>query len=138
MFISTAKCDWKCCKEAGMDISICQNAALAQSPTHEIDDMDIFNMYTKDPITKAVVIGGLEPMLQFDEVYHLLEIFRSNGVNDDFVIYTGYYPKEIPREIKLLRGKNVIVKYFLALINCLVQSWHPKINLQKGLIDGNS
>lgn len=111
MFISTAKCDWKCCVEAGMDVSICQNAALSSSPTHNIDDLDIFKMYIQNPITKAVILGGLEPMLQFDEVLHLLDIFRKNGCEDVFVIYTGYYPEEIPEKIEQLRGQNVIMKY---------------------------
>lgn len=111
MFISTAKCDWKCCVEAGVDISTCQNAALSSSPTHDIDDFDIFRLYIQNPITEAVVLGGLEPMLQLDEVLHLLDIFRKNDCNDVFVIYTGYYPEEIPEKIEQLRNKNVIVKY---------------------------
>jgi len=94
-----------------MDISTCQNAALSSSPIHEIDDLDIFKMYIQNPITKAVVLGGLEPMLQFDEVLHLLDIFRKNGCEDVFVIYTGYYPEEIPEKVEQLRGRNVIVKY---------------------------
>lgn len=111
MFISAVSCDWKCCVEAGIDISICQNSALSSFPTYEIDDIDIFNMFIKNPITKAVVIGGLEPMLQFNEIVHLLDIFRSNGSDAIFVIYTGYYPEEISEKIELLRGKNVIMKY---------------------------
>ena len=34
MFIATAECDWKCCKECGKDI--CQNMQLAQMPNIEI------------------------------------------------------------------------------------------------------
>lgn len=111
MFISTAECDWKCCIEAGLDISVCQNAALSSSPTHEINDGAIYEMYRQNPITKAVVLGGLEPMLQFDEAVHLLDIFRQNGCHDPFVIYTGYYPEEISEKIERLHGRNVIVKY---------------------------
>jgi len=112
MFIASSKCNWKCCKEAGIDISECQNSELASSPTHEIDDIDIFRMYDSNPITKAVVIGGLEPMLQFEEVVELIDIFRRLGCYDDFVIYTGYYPDEIPEAcMNRLADKNVIVKY---------------------------
>ena len=68
-------------------------------------------MYYQNPITKAVILGGLEPMLQFDELLHLLDIFREYDCNDVFVIYTGYYPEEIPEKIDQLRGRNVIVKY---------------------------
>lgn len=112
MFIASAKCNWKCCKEANIDISVCQNSELALAPTHEIDNVDIFKMYINNPITKAVVIGGLEPMLQFEEMVELIDIFRKNGCDDVFVIYTGYYPNEIPKACTdLLAGKNVIVKY---------------------------
>lgn len=111
MFIISSVCDWKCCTEAGLDISVCQNAPLVSQPIHEIDDLDIYDMYGINPITKAVVIGGLEPMLQFDEVLHLLGVFRRTHCNDPFVIYTGYYPEEIPDKLEQLRGQNVIVKF---------------------------
>lgn len=111
MFISTAECDWKCCVEAGLDISVCQNAGLSSAPTHDVNNRDIYEMYIRNPITKAVVIGGLEPILQFSEVFHLLGVFRTNGCNDPFVIYTGYYPEEIPEHLEWIRGKNVIVKF---------------------------
>ena len=111
MFIISAVCDWKCCIEANVDISICQNAALSSSPALEISDNDIFEMYRKNDITKAIVIGGLEPMMQLDEVEALLSLFRNRGCNDIFVIYTGYYPDEISEELKRLHGRNVIVKF---------------------------
>lgn len=111
MFIISAVCDWKCCIEANADVGICQNAALSSSPALEIPDNDIFEMYRKNDITRAIVIGGLEPMMQFDEVEALLSLFRNRGCNDIFVIYTGYYPDEIPEELKRLHGRNVIVKF---------------------------
>jgi len=30
LFIVSATCDWKCCKEQGLDIGVCQNAPLVQ------------------------------------------------------------------------------------------------------------
>lgn len=111
MFIINSVCDWKCCTEAGLDISVCQNAPLVSQPTHEIDDLDICGMYSMNPITKAIVVGGLEPMLQFDEVLHLLHVLRRLYCKDPFVIYTGYYPEEIPDKLEQLRGQNVIVKF---------------------------
>ena len=111
MFIISSVCDWKCCIEAGLDISVCQNASLISQPVYKIDDGAIYEFYRRNPITQAVVIGGLEPMLQFDEVLHLLNFFRSSYCKDPFVIYTGYLPEEIPEKIEQLRGRNVIVKF---------------------------
>jgi organic radical activating enzyme len=112
MFISTCFCTWKCPKELGIDISICQNASLAQAPVVEIPADEIFRRYSQNPITSAVVIGGLEPMLQFEEVLELIEYFREHRCDDTFVIYTGYYPQEIQEQINRLKQyKNIIVKF---------------------------
>ena len=43
---------------------------------------------------EAIVIGGLEPMLQGDEVYNLISYFRSQKNNTLFIIYTGYTEEE--------------------------------------------
>lgn len=111
MFIVSTECDWKCCTEAGVDIQVCQNAPLVSTPITDIADDDIVSMYCSNPITRAIVVGGLEPILQIEELDALITAFRKNGCNDEFVIYTGYYPEEITSEIDLLRGRNVIVKF---------------------------
>jgi hypothetical protein len=73
---------------------------------------EIFSRYTQNNITKSIVIGGLEPFLQFDEVLNLIKYFRTNNVNDEFIIYTGYYKKEIQQQINTLtQFKNLIVKF---------------------------
>lgn len=111
-FISTAICDWKCCKDYGMDLSICQNSGMASQKTVDIDDSVIYNHYVQNPITKAIVLGGLEPMLQFEEVYSLIKYFREHGCNDPFVIYTGYNKNELHWELDQLRAfRNIIVKF---------------------------
>lgn len=118
MFIGTFICDWKCCNEQCLDKSICQNSSLANSKVIDIPADEIFRRYIKNPITKAVVIGGLEPMLQFSEVLELIYIFRNNGCFDDFVIYTGYYPNEIKYDIEeLKRCENIVVKFGRFLYN---------------------
>lgn len=112
MFITTCVCDWKCPLEQSLDISICQNSNIVQMPTINICDKVIFNRYIKNPITESIVIGGLEPMLQFSEVIKLIEYFRNRGCDDEFVIYTGYNRDEIEDEIQILSNfKNVIVKF---------------------------
>lgn len=88
------------------------NNAITQMPDKHFKVKDIFDLYVNNPITKAVVIGGLEPMLQFDQVYDLISYFREHGCADDIVIYTGYNESEIPYHIKKLSiFKNVIVKF---------------------------
>ena len=112
MFIGTSTCDWKCCNEQCLDKNICQNSSLANSKTIDVSADEIYRRYINNPITKAVVIGGLEPMLQFSDVLELIKIFRDNSCNDDIVIYTGYYKEEIADKIALLsKYKNIIIKF---------------------------
>lgn len=112
MFISTCFCDWKCCIERNLDIGVCQNAPLVQADTKDIDNQTIYFQYATNPITKAVVIGGLEPMIQINEVEELIKLFRKNGENCPFVIYTGYYPNEIPKPLETLKHyQNIIIKF---------------------------
>ena len=112
MFIGVSKCNWKCCIEQHIDVSVCQNSSLANSKDIDISIEEIFDRYINNPITKSIVIGGLEPFLQFNDVVYLISTFRQRKCSDDFVIYTGYYYKEIESAIKiLLEFENIIIKY---------------------------
>lgn len=112
LFLITCKCDWKCCHEANIPITVCQNEPVVRQATKEFLISSIYKVYIDNEITKAVVIGGLEPILQFEEVLSLLDYFRKQNCNDDFVIYTGYYKEEIEKEIEQLKKyPNVILKY---------------------------
>lgn len=109
MFIGTSQCDFKCDKEAGCQV--CQNSDLAKAPIIEIDDKEIIQRYMNNPITEAIVFGGLESFDTFKELYDFIKIFREKS-NDDIVIYTGYYPNEIKDKIKKIsKLKNIIVKF---------------------------
>ncbi len=112
MFIATCFCDWKCCTEQGLDISVCQNSVTAQQKTIDIPADEIFRRYVNNPISQAVVFGGLEPIKQFDEVVEVISMFRDNINNDTFVIYTGYDLNEISREREYLKKNfsNIILK----------------------------
>ena len=111
MMIAMCSCDWKCLNELNLDISICQNSQIAQQKNIEVSIESIIDRYLNNPITQAVVIGGLEPMLQFDEVLEFIKQFRQYS-DDDIVIYTGYYPEEIQDKIKeLIQYKNIIIKF---------------------------
>lgn len=112
MFIALGYCDWKCCKEANIPITVCQNSELVKAQDIEVPIREIFDRYINNPITKAVCIGGLEPMTVAGHVLALLDYFRTHGCDDDFVIYTGYYPSEIPAIVtQLKKYKNVVVKF---------------------------
>ena len=112
MLISSVSCDFKCLKELNMDISICQNMKISRLPNKVVSIKSIFERYISNPITKAVILGGLEPILQFDEIINLISYFRFNGCDDDFVIYTGYNPNEIEDKTQEFKKfKNIIIKY---------------------------
>ena len=112
MFIAFPKCDFKCFKELGLEILGCQNYEILKMPDIKIKIDKVFERYVKNPITEAVVLGGLEPFFNFDEVYNLISYFRQKNCNDDFVIYTGYYPNEVENYVeKLKKFKNIIIKF---------------------------
>ena len=112
MFIATCFCDWKCCKEQGLDISICQNSQISKQKNIDIPIYEIYDRYINNDITSSIVIGGLEPMLQFNDILETIKFFRNKECLDDFVIYTGYYSNEIKKNIEILKQfSNIIIKY---------------------------
>ena len=111
MFLITNSCDWKCCAEAKIPIESCQNMPLLNQQINEYKINTIINHYMNNPITKAVVFGGLEPFLQYEEMYDLISQLRA-VCNDDIVIYTGYYSYEIQDKVKeLSKFDNIIIKF---------------------------
>lgn len=113
MFIGTVSCDGKCCKEAGIPMSVCQNDEWRESATIYISNNQICERYVRNPITKAMVFGGLEPFEQFEEVFNVIGKLRAEyNCNDDVVIYTGYNRDEISNKVDALDlFGNVIVKF---------------------------
>lgn len=112
MLIGTSYCTGKCYKELGLPCTICQNEALQRAETLDISFARITSMYINNPITQAIVLGGLEPFDQFDDIYNLIAYFRGQGDESYFIIYTGYNEDEVSSEISKLRPlKNIIVKF---------------------------
>lgn len=112
LFLITTSCDWKCCKEAGIPISVCQNSELMKSDVKEYSDESIYKAYSTNNISQAIVIGGLEPMLQLEELINLIKTFRENGCDDQIIIYTGFNKTEILYQVEQLKMfKNIIVKF---------------------------
>lgn len=122
MFIAFPTCSFKCDKEAGC--TVCQNSGLASAPCLAVSEDYLVNSYVNNPITSAIVLGGLEP---FDSVYDLRLLiwkFRKK-TNDPIIIYTGYTEEEV-RKLEyiqtgtgckmnvldeILDNKNIIIKY---------------------------
>ena len=112
LFIGIGTCDFKCCREGGFDKSVCQNSELSLAKPIELSEDEVFELFYNNSITKSIVVGGMEPMLQFDDVLSLLKYFREHDCDADFVIYTGYYRNEIEDKVQeLAKYKNVIVKF---------------------------
>lgn len=113
MVLGTISCQGKCCIEAGLPLSICQNDGWRSRAPFNLDDDKLCKRYLINPITKAIVFGGLEPIEQFEEIMRFITKFRNEYHCDDtIVIYTGYTEKEIPREIEALKKfKNIVVKF---------------------------
>ena len=108
LFLGTCLCDWKCERES-KDCH-CQNSSFANYPIVDVDDAKLVDDYMGNSLTHAIVVGGLEPMLQFPELIRLIDTFRKR-TDDPIVIYTGYYEDEIANKIKLLRKhRNIILK----------------------------
>ena len=111
MFIIFPYCTFKCEKEA--KVHCCQNSELACSPNIEFDIDEIVERYINNPITSAIVCGGLEPLDSFDDLSRLLYSFRYKTEND-FVIYTGYTKHECEEKgylTQLSNFSNVIIKF---------------------------
>lgn len=109
MFIGFPKCTFKCNIESGT--TVCQNIDLNNAKNIDISEDQIVDRYLNNPITAAVVFGGLEPLDTFDDVMSLIECFRK-WTDCDIVIYTGYKEGEIEEELKELRKyPNIIVKF---------------------------
>ena len=109
MFIAFPSCSWKCEKECGQ--RCCQNSALAQAPNINISIDSLIERYMNNPITKAIVCGGLEPMDSWEDLQCFILNFRYYSP-DEIVIYTGYKEEEIQEQLEWLKYyEHIIVKF---------------------------
>ncbi len=87
MYLASCFCDWKCCPDKPY---VCQNNPIANLPVTDIPNDEILDTYLSDPITEAIIIAGLEPLLQANEVCSLIRRAVERDIRTTFVIYTGY------------------------------------------------
>lgn len=110
MFIAFPKCSFKCERECG--VYCCQNSTLTKRDDIHITLDEIVRQYKRNPITKAIICGGLDPMDSFYDLLGLINYIRNSGILDDVVIYTGYTEDEVRREVEVLREcKNIVIKF---------------------------
>ena len=113
MFIIMPHCSFKCDKENGC--LMCQNSSLVHEPTHDVDTELLVRRYLNNPITKAVVFGGLEPFDTAEEMFEFIDILRAGyGRKDDIVIYTGYTEEELADNQYhnwIISRPNIVIKY---------------------------
>ena len=78
----------------------------------------IITLYMNDPLSEAVVCGGLEPLDSLDELIPFIMEFRYYSP-DPIVIYTGYTEEEV-EQMEYLGSKllnllshyeNIIIKF---------------------------
>lgn len=114
MFIIFPSCTFKCEKEwceKDCKTQICQNRYIIKIPAVNIGVKTIVNQYINNPITKAIVCGGLEPFDSWIDLQELIAYLRVSTA-DDIVIYTGYNKEEITDKLEWLKKfPNIIVKF---------------------------
>jgi hypothetical protein len=109
MFLIFPYCTFKCDKENGSQI--CQNSALAREKEIEVKDLDLIHRYMANPLTHAIVCGGLEPLDSWEELWNFICVFRAFS-KDPIIIYTGYKEEEAQDKINFLsQVNNIIVKF---------------------------
>lgn len=111
MFIGFPTCSFKCCKEGNLPIDVCQNCELIKAEDIEISVEQIVERFVNNPITSAVVIGGMEPLDSWEDLLYLIKTLREYTTLD-CVIYTGYNKAEIKDKILALKQfPNIVVKF---------------------------
>ena len=113
MFVIFPFCSFKCDKENGCNL--CQNSQLAQEPIIEIGINNLITRYVNNPLTKAIVCGGLEPFDSANDLLDLVDTTREwYGIKDDIIIYTGYTEEELQDNFtfqQIIKYPNIIIKF---------------------------
>lgn len=105
MYIIMPYCSFKC------GIEYCQNAALPQEKLIDIPIFEIIDNFEKNPISEAVVFGGLEPFDSAEDLRAFMMNFRYHNWQP-VVIYTGYTEEEVKEKFDwIFLYENVIIKY---------------------------
>lgn len=82
MLLVADKCTWKC--------EGCQNKHLALLESQIFPDEEILKRFCNNPLTSAIVIGGLEPFEQLQELVIFIGEATKAGLDIPIIIYTGF------------------------------------------------
>ena len=111
MVIGFPSCTFKCCKEGNLPIEVCQNCELVKANDIDVSSDFLIERYINNPITQAIVCGGMEPLDSWEDLQDFVVKFRHK-CNDEIIIYTGYNKDEIQNKIGWLKKfSNIIIKY---------------------------
>ena len=93
MYIAFPSCTFKCDIENGSQY--CINCGLVNEPDIEVSKEALIERYISNPISKGVVLAGLEPFDSFMDLFSFVDCFRRQyKLNDPIIIYTGYTEEE--------------------------------------------
>lgn len=116
MFVIFPTCTFKCNKDAGKPV--CQNQTLSLQQSITVATEEVCERYLQNPITEAIILGGLEPFDSLLNVMSFIDCLRNKfKCDDDVVIYTGYTEEELKRGNILEGGAN---KVFADLYDYLI------------------
>jgi organic radical activating enzyme len=105
LYIAFPHCNFKCGK------AHCQNSQLVTEDNYDILTSKVINMFDANPVTQAVVCGGLEPFDSWFDLQVFIMNFRYLHPHE-IVIYTGYTEEEVADKIEWLKSyENIIVKF---------------------------
>ena len=111
MYVAFPYWSFKCEKDCG--IQCCHNSALAKAKNIEVSAERVVEIYKENaqPIAKALVCAGLEPLDSFGDLLDLVVEFR-NYCTDPIIIYSGYTEEESSTYINALKKfENILVKF---------------------------
>lgn len=122
MVVGMPKCDGKCWKDlndkgGNYDWTLCQNHSIQQEKSTYISIDDLSRRYKSNPLTKAIVFAGMEPLLSKRDIIDFITWLRNVELcGDDIVIYTGYKEdekeaQEFLKDLKTCGAFNIIIKY---------------------------
>lgn len=112
IFLGFPYCSGKCNPKD--DLPICQNQHLHTAKLIDISVPEILHRFETNPISEALICGGLEPFDSFEDLILLCIAFRKKYKIRPYpiIIYTGYYPHEIKGKLwGLMNISDVIVKF---------------------------
>ena len=111
MLIAVPVCTTRCWEKLNLSPTICQNHLLRREPNLSVSNKDIIDRYLENPLTSAIVFGGLDSWDSLDEIIEFIREFRLVS-EDDCVLYTGRDLDIIENDFgKLREFKNIYVKY---------------------------